>query len=80
MVSMEFGEEGSKRESNPPGQLGRLEPLPIGQGHMKAEGEGVELSRLIARPLSRRLPSPIGLTFRSVQRLRWQESNLRRGG
>ena len=43
----------------------------------KAEGERVGLSRLIARPLSGRLPSPIGLTFR-IQRLRWQESNLRR--
>ena len=31
----------------------------------KAEGEGVEPSRLIARPFSRRLPSPIGLPFRS---------------
>ena len=30
----------------------------------KAEGEGVEPSRLIARPLSGRLPSPVGLTFR----------------
>ena len=29
----------------------------------KAEGERVELSRLIARPLSGRLPSPVGLTF-----------------
>ncbi len=29
----------------------------------KAEGEGVEPPRLIARPLSGRLPSPIGLTF-----------------
>ena len=29
----------------------------------KAEGERVELSRLIARPLSGRLPSPLGLTF-----------------
>ncbi len=52
------------RESNPPRQLGRLAPLPLGQGHIKAEGEGVEPSRLIARPLSRRLPSPIGLPFR----------------
>ena len=65
------------RESNPPRQLGRLAPLPLGQGHTKAEGEGVEPSRLIARPLSRRLPSPVGLTFR-IARLRWQESNLRR--
>ena len=31
----------------------------------KAEGEGVEPSRLIARPFSGRLPSPIGLPFRS---------------
>ena len=31
----------------------------------KAEGEGVEPSRLIARPFSRRLPSPVGLPFRS---------------
>ena len=30
----------------------------------EAEGERVELSRLIARPLSRRVPSPIGLPFR----------------
>jgi hypothetical protein len=29
----------------------------------RAEGEGVEPSRLIARPFSRRLPSPIGLPF-----------------
>ena len=42
--------------------------MPLGQGHVlsKAEGERVELSRLIARPLSRRLPSPIGLPFRFV--------------
>ena len=32
---------------------------------LSAEGERVELSRLIARPLSKRLPSPIGLPFRS---------------
>jgi hypothetical protein len=31
-----------------------------------AEGEGVEPSRLIARPFSGRLPSPIGLPFRSI--------------
>jgi hypothetical protein len=36
------------RESNPPrptnlrSVLGRLEPLPLGQGHVRAEGEGVE--------------------------------------
>ena len=31
----------------------------------KAEGEGVEPSRLIARRFSGRLPSPVGLSFRS---------------
>ena len=51
------------RESDPPVQLGRLTPLPIGQEH-KAEGEGVEPSRLIARLFSKQLPSPIGLPFR----------------
>ena len=54
------------RELNPPVQLGRLVPLPIGQGHVQAEGEGVEPSRLIARPLSGRLPSPVGLPFRKA--------------
>ena len=35
-------------ESNPPRQLGRLEPLPLGQGHLlKAEGVRVELIRLL---------------------------------
>ena len=35
------------RESNPPRQVGSLEPLPLGQGHklFQAEGEGVEPSR-----------------------------------
>ncbi len=35
------------RESNPPRQVGSLEPLPLGQGHklFEAEGEGVEPSR-----------------------------------
>ena len=37
------------RESNPPRQVGSLEPLPLGQEHVvcrSAEGEGVEPSRL----------------------------------
>ena len=51
------------RELNSPRQFGRLVPRPLGQGH-KAEGEGVEPSRLIARLFSRQLPSPIGLPFR----------------
>ena len=32
----------------------------------RAEGEGVEPSRLIARPSSSRVPSPIGLPFRQI--------------
>jgi hypothetical protein len=40
-------EESVLRESNPPRQVGSLEPLPLGQGHklFQAEGEGVEPSR-----------------------------------
>ena len=41
---------------------------------LQAEGEGVEPSRLIAHPFSRRLPSPVGLPFRF--KLRRKESNL----
>ena len=53
------------RESNPPVQLGRLMPCANRpRAHRKAEGGGVKPSRLIARPLSGRLPSPVGLTFR----------------
>ncbi len=60
---MRYRFESALRESNPPVQLGRLTPLPIGQEHA-AEGEGVEPSRLIARLFSKQLPSPIGLPFR----------------
>ncbi len=61
------------RESNPPRQLGRLEPLPLGQGHKRKEWS--RTPRLIARLFSRQLPSPIGLPFHQLRR---QESNLRR--
>jgi hypothetical protein len=54
--------------------------VPLDQSRKKqAEGEGVEPSRLIARPGSGRVPSPIGLSFRDVE-LRRQESNLRPPG
>lgn len=54
--------------------------VPLDQSSdLQAEGEGVEPSRLIARPVSNRVPSPIGLPFRIVQ-LRRQESNLRPPG
>ena len=58
------------RESNPPIQLGRLAPLPIGQWHsfllQRKERESNSQGSVSARPLSRRLPSPIGLPFRNV--------------
>ena len=39
--------------------------MPLDQSRKKkAEGEGIEPSRLIARPGSGRVPSPIGLSFR----------------
>jgi hypothetical protein len=54
--------------------------VPLDQSRSEqAEGEGVEPSRLIARPGSGRVPSPIGLSFRIVE-LRRQESNLRPPG
>ena len=54
--------------------------VPLDQSRrLQAEGEGVEPSRLIARPGSSRVPSPIGLPFRIVE-LRRQESNLRPPG
>ena len=71
--------ESAMRESNPPIQLGRLAPLPIGQWHsfllQRKERESNSQGSVSARPLSRRLPSPIGLPFR-IPKLRWQESNL----
>ena len=36
---------------------------------MPAEREGVEPSRLVARPFSGRLPSPVGLPFRLLRSL-----------
>jgi hypothetical protein len=48
--------------------------LPLADPRDLAEGERVELSRLIAQPFSGRPPSPVGLPFRS--KLRRQESNL----
>src|SRR5262249_25877611 len=54
--------------------------VPLDQSRKEqAEGEGVEPSRLIARPGSGRVPAPIGLSFLIVE-LRRQESNLRPPG
>jgi hypothetical protein len=58
------------RVSNPPVRRGKPVPCRSAKdaspsGTLLAEGEGVEPPRLIARPCSRRLPSPIGWPFRS---------------
>ena len=70
--------ESAPRGSNPPVRRGRPVPRRSARGTdaSKAEGGGVEPPRLIARPISSRVPSPIGLPFRAFQ-LRRQESNLR---
>ena len=56
------------RESNPPVQLGRLVPEPIGQGHVlcrrKRRGSNPQGSN--ARPASNGVPSPVGLPFRKA--------------
>jgi hypothetical protein len=52
---------------------------PMTRSDAEAEGEGVEPSRLIARPVSSRVPSPFGLPFPIVE-LRRQESNPRPPG
>jgi hypothetical protein len=62
--------ESAMRELNPPIQLGRLAPLPIGQWHIfllqRKERESNSQGIVSARPLSRRLPSPLGLPFRNA--------------
>jgi hypothetical protein len=65
-------------EPRSPGWKPGVVPLDQSRG-MEAEGEGVEPSRLIARPDSSRVPSPFGLPFR-ILKLRRQESNLRPPG
>jgi hypothetical protein len=50
---------------------------PIPQAFPEAEGEGVEPSRLIARPSSSRVPSPVGLPFLSSTGGRSRTSNRR---
>ena len=70
------------RESNPPGQLGRLAPLPLGQGHVRKGGRRGSRTLKAGTSLDcfrdschRQLACP------SVSsKLRWQESNLRQGG
>ena len=65
-------------EPRSPGWKPGVVPLDQSRG-LQAEGEGVEPSRLIARPGSSRVPSPFGLPFPIVE-LRRQESNLRPPG
>src|SRR6201993_1604444 len=49
-------------EPRSPGWKPGVVPLDQSRG-LRAEGEGVEPSRLIARPVSSRVPSPFGLPF-----------------
>ena len=60
--------ESSIREGGfePPPPDSKSGSLPVSRFPSKAEGEGVEPPRLIARPISSRVPSPIGLPFLSV--------------
>lgn len=76
---LDSGPRSALRESNPPCQIGSLGPSPLGQGHvhgMRKEREsnpqGFSLDRFQGG-CHRQLACPSG-------RLRWQESNLRRGG
>ncbi len=71
------------RESNPPRQVGSLEPLPLGQEHMllRAEGEGVEPVKALSRStafeaaaVAIRLDLPQSSNNAELRR---QESNLR---
>ena len=76
-VGRETGRErqGARGELNPPLRDPRSRVLPLHHGHHRrgprsatpgAEGAGVEPARLIARPPSRRVPSPVGWPFRSA--------------
>jgi hypothetical protein len=58
--------ESALRESNPPVQLGRLVPAPIGQGHVLSRRKERESNPqgCHARPASNGVPSPVGLPFR----------------
>ena len=59
--------ESSIREGGfePPPPDSKSGSLPVSRFPSGAEGEGVEPPRLIARPISSRVPSPIGLPFLS---------------
>ena len=68
------------RESNPPCQVGSLEPLPLGQEHvLSAEGEGVEPSRRLSSSRFERGAIANWLAL-PILKLRGQESNLRTPG
>jgi hypothetical protein len=47
------------RESNSPRQLGRLEPLPLGQGHVKAEGDQPTMLRMVPGRCPSRTPKAL---------------------
>ena len=63
-------------ESNPPRQLGRLEPLPLGQRRTsRRKVRELNPQGREARPASNGVPSPVGLTFQT-NKLRQKGSNL----
>ena len=73
--------ESALRESNPPRQVGSLEPLPLGQGHklFQAEGEGVEPVKALVT-LDRFRGGCRRQSACPSVKLRRQESNLRQDG
>ena len=71
--------ESALRESNPPRQLGRLVPLPIGQGHVLCSGRSENRTHKAVMLDRFRSGCHRQLACPSV-RLRRQESNLRQGG
>ena len=74
-----YGGEQRSRTSRPSWATrlagGHLAPMQDGLSVME-EGEGVEPSRLVARPFSRRMPSPIGLSFQRPAPLPSRERRL----
>ena len=71
------------RESNPPVQLGRLAPLPLGQGHVQVSSkrkrwDSNPQASFTRHLFSRQGPQPAGSLPFNIK-LQWQESNLRHG-
>lgn len=79
----ELPTQSALRESNPPVQLGRLAPLPLGQGHMcnhqkRKPWDSNPQRDIVSAPVFETGSSSSRMTSTRCQ-LRRQESNLRRG-